>query len=251
MITRITQQICHGAGKPAPIFRHLLLLWVVCGLCVVTGVRAEEVQSLASISQAAVAYLEGMHANSVKPPLITAGHLDPRLRLAACGEGLEAFTPPGQRNVGFTTVGVRCSTPVAWTVYVQATVELMQPVLVLRHALPRGTVLSATDVEVVEQDVARLTFGYVVELKDVIGMTLRRSVTAGAVLHTGLIQQPTSIRRNERVTILGLIGGIEVRMEGQALMDGAKGDVIRVRNLSSGRDIEGVVVAPGVVQVRL
>jgi flagella basal body P-ring formation protein FlgA len=234
----------------ASVFRHLLLWGGLAGL-LAGAVQAEPLQSLVSIQQAAIIYLEGQHANSSRPPQVTAGHLDPRLRLTACDTGLEAFTPPGQRSVGTTTVGVRCTAPVAWTVYVQATVALIHPVLVVRRPLPRGTVLSAADVDVVEQDVARLTMGYLVDIKDVDGMALRRSVAAGAVLHPGLLQHPTAIRRGERVTILGQVGGIEVRMEGQALMDGAKGEVIRVRNLSSGRDIDGVVVGPGVIQVRL
>lgn len=253
MIPAIAQFIRCGAMRPAPIFRHLLS--VLCGVLGLflsaSAPGAEDLQSLESIQQAAVAYLEGQHAGSPTPPQVSAGRIDSRLRLGACGEPLDVFTPPGQRSIGTTTVGVRCAAPVPWTVYVQATVALIQPVLVMRHPLPRGTVLSSADVDVMERDVARLSMGYVTDFKDIEGMVLRRSVVAGAVLHRGLLQHPTSIRRGERVTILGQIAGIEVRMEGQALMDGAKGEVIRVRNLSSGRDIEAVVVAPGVVQVRL
>lgn len=252
MIFVIAQFFRHTAMRVAPISRRsLALLCCAGGLLLPGGLRAEELQSLESIQQAAVAYLEGQHADSRTPPQVSAGRIDSRLRLASCDTPLEAFTPPGQRNVGMTTVGVRCAAPVSWTVYVQATVALVQPVLVVRRSLPRGTVLSRADVDVVEQDVTRLATGYLTDLKDIEGMVLRRSVTAGAVLHPGLVQHPVSIRRGERVTILGQVGGIEVRMEGQALMDGARGEVIRARNLSSGRDIEGVVVAPGVIQVRL
>lgn len=252
MISAAAQLLTPGAGKSAPIFRHLLLVWWgVAGLMLAVAVRAETLQPLPSIQQAAIQYLEGLHAGGSRPPQVSAGPLDPRLRLNACDEGLEAFAPPGQRSVGTTTVGVRCTTPVPWTVYVQATVAIIHPVLVVRRPLPRGTVLNAADVDRVERDVARLAMGYMVDIKEIDGMVLRRSVPAGAVLHPGLVQPPISIRRGERVTILGQVGGIEVRMEGQALMDGARGKVIRVRNLSSGRDIEGVVVGPGIIQVRL
>jgi flagella basal body P-ring formation protein FlgA len=238
--------------EPASICRHILAL-VLCAVAgaQASGLHAEELQPLESIERAAMVFLEQQHAGAPTPPRVTVGRIDPRLRLSLCGTAPEAFIPPGQKVVGTTTVGVRCEAPSPWTVYVQATVALMQPVLVLRRPLPRGTVLGAADVDMVEKDVARLTIGYLTDLKDVDGMVLRRSVSAGAVLHPGLVQHPVSIRRGERVTILGQIGGIEVRMEGQALADGAKGDIIQVRNLSSGRAIEGVVVGPGVVQVRL
>lgn len=235
-----------------PIFRRVMLLLGI-GLVLgwTGGAQAEKLQSLPAIQQAAIGYLEGQHTNTLRQPQVTAAALDPRLRLAACEAPLEAFTPPGQRTMGATTVGVRCGAPVSWTVYVQATVALIRPVLVARRPLPRGTVLTGADVQVVEQDVSRLTLGYLADLKDIDGMILRRSVTAGTVLHPALVQHPVSIRRGERVTILGQVAGIEVRMEGQAMADGAKGELIRVRNLSSGRDVEGVVVAPGLVQVRM
>jgi len=252
MISVIAQFQRHLTTKQAPKFRRSLpLLWGWAVFLLAAGVRAEELQTPESIQQVVVAYLEAQHEGAAKPPQVTAARLDPRLRLASCAEPLVAFTPPGQRSVGSTTVGVRCGAPVSWTVYVQATVALIQPVLVVRRPLPRGSVLTAADVDVQEQDVARLVTGYLVDLKDIEGMVLRRSVAAGAVLNPSLVQHPVSVRRGERVTILGQVGGIEVRMEGQALMDGARGEVIRVRNLSSGRDVEGVVVAPGVIQVRL
>ncbi len=252
MINRIRPLCYLRHGEAASIYRRILAMV----LCAAAGTyapfaTAEGLQPLESVEQAAVVFLEQQHAGATPPPSVSVGRVDPRLRLDMCGTALEAFTPPGQKVVGTTTVGVRCAAPSPWTVYVQAKVALMQPVLVLRRPLPRGTVLAAADVDAIEKDTTRLTMGYLTDLKDIEGMVLRRSSSAGAVLHPGLIQHPTSIRRGERVTILGQIGGIEVRMEGQALGDGAKGDVIQVRNLSSGRAIEGVVVGPGVVQVRL
>ncbi len=236
-----------GAGKSI-FWRFGVLLLVVS--CAAYG-GPTGLQPLQSVQQAVADYLKAQNANAVSPPTVTVGALDTRLRLDACAAPLEPFTPPGQGVVGTVTVGVRCPTPTPWTVYVQASVALIQPVVVVRHPLPGKAVLGPDDVEVVERDVARLTLGYISSEKEAIGMVLRRSVTAGTVLNPGLIRSPAAIRRGERVTILGQIGGVEVRMAGVALVDGAKGEVIRVRNLSSGREVEGVVVAPGIVQVRL
>jgi flagella basal body P-ring formation protein FlgA len=40
-------------------------------------------------------------------------------------------------------------------------------------------------------------------------------------------------------------------MEGEALEDGGRGEPIRTRNLQSKREVQGTVVAPGTVEVRL
>jgi flagella basal body P-ring formation protein FlgA len=76
-------------------------------------------------------------------------------------------------------------------------------------------------------------------------------VKAGMVLTPALLKPQLLIKRGEKVTILADTGAVQVRMEGKALMDGARGQVIRVRNLSSKREVEAAVVAPGIVQVRL
>jgi flagella basal body P-ring formation protein FlgA len=40
-------------------------------------------------------------------------------------------------------------------------------------------------------------------------------------------------------------------MQGEAVMDGRRGERIRVRSLSSKKIVEGVVTAPGVIKVTL
>ena len=57
-------------------------------------------------------------------------NLDSRLRLAACGEGLQTFFAPGSRVGSRRTVGVSCQTPKPWTVYVSAQIAYRGEVLV-------------------------------------------------------------------------------------------------------------------------
>ncbi len=49
---------------------------------------------------------------------VAVGAIDPRMNLAACPDP-QAFFMPGARAWGKTTVGVRCATPAAWTVYIK------------------------------------------------------------------------------------------------------------------------------------
>lgn len=213
---------------------------------------AGEWQSLEGIRAEVQAFLEQQTAEGyTNAPTVEVGSVDPRLRLPACTGPLEAFLPRGGRLVGHVTVGVRCAAPKAWTLYVQATVRPMAHVVVAGRALSRGVELGPDDVELQERDLSRLTGGYITDLDSVFGMKLRRSVRAGLPLNESLLQAPLAIRRGERVTILARSGELEVRMEGEATTDGAQGQVIRVRNLSSRREIEAVVVAPGLVEVRM
>lgn len=54
---------------------------------------------------------------------IEIGQLDNRLRLARCAHRPSAQFGPGARSDGNTTINVRCSEPVAWSIFVPARIE--------------------------------------------------------------------------------------------------------------------------------
>ncbi len=201
--------------------------------------------------RAAVQVLVDRHLPPGRDREVGVGRLDPRLRVPRCDRGLEAFLPAGSRLPGMATVGVRCAGPHPWLVYVPVTVRLYEEVLVARRNLPRGTRLEADDLELARRDVAPLTGGYLRDPAAARGKVLRRPVALGQVLAPGWLKAETLVRRGERVTLLARGGGMEVRMAGRALRDGAEGERIPVRNLSSRRVVEGQVVARSTVEVPL
>ncbi len=208
-------------------------------------------QDLAGIRQAAARHVAGLHSGRAHAPQITAGELDPRLRLPACTTQLQAFLPAGARAQGNTTVGVRCNGQPPWQIYVPVTVRIFDQVLVATRPLPRGTLLTRDDVRLVERDLATLPFGYVLDPAKAVGNQLKQPLTAGSVLLPSLIEGPRLIRRGESVIIIGSSAGLTVRMQGQALGDGAAGDWIKVRNPLTKKEISGQVTPEGQVQVQL
>ncbi|MCY1454933.1 flagella basal body P-ring formation protein FlgA [compost metagenome] len=57
------------------------------------------------------------------------------------------------------------------------------------------------------------------------------------------------VSKGDQVVISAMSPAINVRMPGEALSNGAPGEQIRVRNLSSGRVVKARVKGPGQVQV--
>ena len=86
---------------------------------------------------------------------------------------------------------------------------------------------------------------------EVMGQSLRRPMIIGAVITPTSIKPTRAIRRGEKVTILARRKGIEIRMSGVALADGAPGDLVRVRNILSKKIIQGIVTKYGEVRVRI
>ncbi len=208
-------------------------------------------QNLAGIRQTASQYVAGLHSGRAHPAQITAGELDPRLRLAACTTKLEAFLPAGARAQGNTTVGVRCNGQPPWQVYVPVVVKIFDQVLVATRPLARGTPLTRDDVHLVERDLSALPFGYVLDPAKVVGRQLKQPLTAGSVLLPAQIEGRRLVHRGESVMIIGNSAGLTVRMQGQAMGDGAAGDWIKVRNPLTKKEVSGQVTPEGQVQVNL
>lgn len=178
-----------------------------------------------------------------------AGHLDPRLRLPRCGKPLETFFAQSERVRARTVVGVRCTGASPWKVYVPVDVAEVRPVLVARRALPRGHVLAADDLAVEERDVSRLTGGYLSEPGAAVGQKLARRLVAGSHVTAGMLKSDPVVRRGQSVTLIVQSGSVNIRMAGEALMDGAANQRIRVTNNSSRRVVEGLVRSPELVEV--
>lgn len=216
-----------------------------------TSALAIEVQPLESIRDAVQRFVEANVDNSQGETVVTVGKLDRRLRLTKCEEPLAAYFPNNVRPMGNITVGVRCEGVKPWSLMVQARIQQFINVVAAARPLGRGLTLGSDDIKLLRTDISRLSGGYYGSLLEARGMVLSRSVKAGTVLTTVMLKPAILIKRGEKVIIHAATGSIQVRMEGQAMQAGAKGEMIEVKNLSSKQVIEAEVVSPGEVRVRM
>ncbi len=202
-------------------------------------------------------FLEFMVEDYLERSEITARHeiqvnpLDPRLRLAACDSNLTQSLESPAQPVGRVTVRVSCEGSTPWTVFVPAQVRIFRPVVLVKTALRRDSIIGAGDVALVEQDVSLLNRGYVTEVEQVIGRKLTRATRTDQVLTPAMLQLAEAVRRGDQVVISARSGGINVRMQGEALSGGTLGQQISVRNLTSQRVIRARVTGPGQVEVEM
>ena len=180
---------------------------------------------------------------------LQAGNLDERLRLPKCAAPLQAFATPGTNLSRGGTVGVRCTEGKSWKIYVPVRVSVITGVVIARHALVRGATLSASDVQLVERDVATLPSGYLTDIARLQGKSLRRRVMPGNVITPSMLVQSQAVRRGQRVTLIAGVESLNIRMAGTAMSNGGIGDRIAVKNLSSGRTVEGIVRTAETVEI--
>lgn len=214
-------------------------------------VGAMELQSLQSIREAVQQFAESNVESSSGETVITVGKLDRRLRLTQCEQPLDVSFPSHVKTLGSTTVAVRCHGPKPWSLMVPTRIQQFIDVVVAARPLGRKLLLGTGDIRITRSDISMLSGGYYASLEEVYGMVMRRSVKAGTVLTSAMVKPAILIKRGEKVIINAQTGSVHVRMEGKALQEGARGELIKVKNLSSEQVIEAIVVSPGVVRVRM
>ncbi len=74
-----------------------------------------------------------------------------------------------------------------------------------------------------------------VRIQDVQGKVLSRPVKAGALIPIGIIVEPPSVRRGDSVRVVVVCGPAQLSLDAVAERDGRSGEMIYLRNPSSGR----------------
>ncbi len=240
LLTRNWQRTPHSLWRLA---LRLVLLWLL------SANSHAALQDHAAVREAARQFVATQHPWQEMETKISVGALDSRSRLRRCQNPLQAFLPPGSRVTRRSTIGVRCSDRPGWKLYLPVTVTAYATVLVARRPLPPGVPLNEGDVRRDRRDVASLGYGYISSLSEAGGYRTRRAIAQGAVITPTVVEAAVLIRRGQKVRLQSHNSAVNVSMAGEALVDGALGKRIRIRNLSSGKVVEGVVRSSEVVEI--
>ncbi|KIF82164.1 flagellar basal body P-ring formation chaperone FlgA [Noviherbaspirillum autotrophicum] len=178
---------------------------------------------------------------------ISVGAIDPRLNLAACPSP-EAFFPAGSRAWGRTTVGVRCTAPASWTIYVPATVRVHGDYFVAAAPLAQGQTIGQNDIRKVKGDLTTQPAGVITDASQAIGRSLAISAPAGAALRQDTLRAQQAIQQGQTVRITTNGPGFRVSAEARALTNANEGQVVQART-ASGQVVSGVARMGGIVEV--
>lgn len=250
------QRIQHSVACALDFMRILnwiLALYLVALLCHAGKAYAGDdlVQSQDSIRKAVTAFITQGINKEYPHHEIKVSNLDPRLKLPPCTVPLAGFLPAGGHFLGNTTVGVRCAGNSPWTIYVPASVKAMRKVVISSRPILRHSTITNEDIRLEERDITAGSDTYIFSLKHVLGKVAKRAFPASVPVTPGMLDQPLLVHRGQQVIILAKGPGLEVRMAGTALMDGAAGQIIRAKNKLSRRTVEGQVIQPGVIRVNM
>ncbi len=111
--------------------------------------------------------------------------------------------------------------------------EVHSPVLVAASDLSRGTRLSAVNVRRANKELLRSTQSPFVELSEIEGFELKRSVSAGTVLDMRMVSPIPSVREGDLITISLAGKDFTIHLNARARESGVVGEDIWVENLVS------------------
>jgi flagella basal body P-ring formation protein FlgA len=238
--------------------RHLSLLLTLAGLYSTSQTYAgTEITLPEQLIGAAQGFLEErvqeylIESHTDGRHEIRVNDLDPRLRLAACDQPLSAAQQGTESPLGRISVRVRCEGSTPWTVYIPAEVRLYRNVVVTTRPLLRDTIIDPQNVTLLERDIGKLPQGYLTDIDLVMGQKLKRQVVADQILAPSFLQAAEVVHKGDQVVITTGSIAFNVRMQGEALTDGAQGEQIRVKNLNSKRVVKARVTGPGMVEVTM
>jgi flagella basal body P-ring formation protein FlgA len=176
---------------------------------------------------------------SVPPLILPEGRLELKLRTRPAAD---------LRGTTSLTVEAWVESVLVRAVSVPVRIGLLGEVLVAARPIPRGAILGPEDVRIERRE---LSTGQ--EPLQTIGAALDRRATRniayGEAIHAGLLELPPLVRRGDMVLVSAEGRGVRAVLQAEAREDGRLGQVIRVRNLSSGREVYGRVDADRSVRV--
>ena len=119
--------------------------------------------------------------------------------------------------------------------------EDMVEVYVPARTLSTGEMIAEADLQILSVPARDLSSNAVVDLKSLVGMEVKRTLKEGSIIRKNAIAAPILVYKKELVTLTVETNQMRLTAQGQAMDDGAMGDVIRVMNLNSKKVISAVV----------
>ncbi len=236
---------------PAQLFRYLILPFCISIILPADLMAKAAPQSMLELRKLALNFIQ-QHYSPKSGVHIEFARWDSRIKLKHCdSKKISAFFPGKQQRLGNVSVGLRCSEKSKWTLYLRAFVTMKQDIVHARRFISRGTVISKNDLVIDNIEISNSNTKFFHKPHNIIGKVAKRNIAIGRKISATALKPAIIIKRGQEVNIIAQTGGILIRTKGKALSDGAKGQIVKVKNNRSKRELQATVIAPNTVKVNM
>ncbi|HMN01771.1 flagellar basal body P-ring formation chaperone FlgA [Geobacter anodireducens] len=173
------------------------------------------------------------------------------LKLPAGEVGFEVAAPNRWEGWGKANLAliVRVNDRVERNISIPVEVEALADTVVASHPLARGDIITSDDVTVQKRDISSVNGRVYRSIDEVVGKRVKNAVRANTPLSGASIEKMPLVKSGQLVTIIAESPSLRLTATGKARGNGAEGDIIRVLNMGSLKEIPARVIDVGTVQV--
>lgn len=174
-----------------------------------------------------------------------------KLKLPEGGIDYEIIVPQqweGWGNISVTVIA-RQNDRVIRNVMVRVEVEALADTVVTLHQIEHGSAITAADVVLQKREITQSSHLAARTVEAVIGKKVRTTIRANQPVRADQVEKIPLIKGGQMVTIIAESGVMKISVTGKARSSGAEGDIIRVQNLTSLKEIPARVIDASTVQV--
>jgi len=121
--------------------------------------------------------------------------------------------------------------------------------VVMTKSLQKGEIINPDDVRLVSRN-ANPGVGYFRDINDVVGRKVKRAVNINQTIRTRHLELDYAIHKDQSVIIESKIGQVTVVSAGIAIDDAQLGELVKVKNSTSGLVVEGVAISEKKIRIR-
>ena len=121
-------------------------------------------------------------------------------------------------------------------------------VLRLKNSLEKNTIIEFDDIELVVLSNSSQN-SFFSHKKELVGRKLKKNLKMGQILHPRHLHEKFEVYSGDVISIVSNIGNASVVVSGEAQGSGYLGDLIRVKNLRSGKTVRGYIKKNKIIKV--
>ena len=221
------------------IIQIFILLFLIVNSAQANAVTGNEIKALI------INYLDNKNINS--KPIIKENRV-----FKKCGHELNIR--PLFNN--FKTVIVSCNKPLKWQITIRTNADSTPKIhskkkinkisnsiklITLRNNLKKGEVIQKHDLKF-DYKTNSVGTGFFESFDELVGRKINQNLSKGQVIKIRHLEENFMVSEGQSIIIFSDLYGINVRMQGNALENGHFNELIKVKNISSGKIVQGRVI---------
>ena len=120
-------------------------------------------------------------------------------------------------------------------------IENMVLIPVFANNMKRDQIIQHSDIKFIQLNSRRVASNIVMDVDEIVGKSAKSSIRASQPVSESLLKFADLVKKNSIINLQFKTGRVQLNIKARALTTGAKGSLIRVMNLKSGKQVDAIV----------